>query len=125
QSLRMLDRVEVVVVDPRVLWDDTLRVVRVRGASERELAAVWDRAQAQLSENGLRPGWHPIAGPAVEALFAPAHHPLASAVVTEAHRAGVEVVSVDVDALGELRPTFDEICPLPNGSVDEALVAAV
>jgi magnesium-transporting ATPase (P-type) len=125
QSLRMLDRVEVVVIDPRVLWDDTLRVVRVRGAGAGDLAAVWDRAQSQLLANGQRPGWHGIADSGAEAFFQPAHHPLASAVVAEAHRAGVEVVSVDVDALGELRPAFDEICPLPNGSIDAALAAAV
>jgi magnesium-transporting ATPase (P-type) len=125
QSLRMLDRVEAVLIDPRVLWADNLRVVRVRGAGERELPSAWNSAQMRLSDNGLRPGWHPITDSDAEALFQPAHHPWASAVVTEAHRAGVEVASVDVDALEELRPAFDEIYPLPNGSIDHALAAAV
>ena len=64
----------------------------------------------------------------VEALFLPAHEPLASAVVAEAHRTGAEFISVDVDSLDELRPAFDEIRPVKSGtdsSIDEALAAAV
>jgi P-type E1-E2 ATPase len=125
KRLRMLDRVEVVLVDPRVLAGDTLRVARVRGADERELAAVWTRAQQRLVDGDLQPGWHPVTDSGAEALFQPAPHPMASAVVAEAHRAGVEVASVDVEALDELRPAFDDVCPLPNGSIDDALAAAV
>ena len=65
----------------------------------------------------------------VEALFRPALDPLASAVVAEANRTGADLVSVDVDSLGELRPAFDDITPLDNGSIDwaidDALVRAV
>ncbi|HET9874161.1 MAG TPA: HAD-IC family P-type ATPase, partial [Mycobacterium sp.] len=127
-SLRELDRVDTVIIDPRVLCTDKLRVVHVRSAAEDELADVWDRAQARLGDDGLLPGWHPVAGPGPltpEASFQPVLKPLASAVVTEARRADVEVLSVDVDALGELRPLFDEICPLNGASVDDALTAAV
>jgi cation-transporting ATPase I len=126
-SLRELDRVDLVVIDPRVLCGDTLRVAQVRGADDDDLAGVWERAQARLGDTGLRPGWHPVAaGPgAPEASYQPALDPLAAAVVTEGRRADVEVVSIDVDALGELRPLFDEVRPADGAALDEALTAAV
>lgn len=63
--------------------------------------------------------------PAVEDLFRGAHAPLASAVVAEAHRSGADLVSIDVDMLGELRHAFDDL-RLPNGrSLDDALAATV
>ncbi|MEO8815592.1 MAG: cation-translocating P-type ATPase, partial [Mycobacterium sp.] len=127
-SLRELDRVDTVIIDPRVLCGDTLRVVRVRGADDDELAAVWEQAQARLGEGGLHAGWHRIGksgtdGP--EASFQPALLPLAAAVVTEARHADVEVVSVEAEALGELRSIFDEIHPMDAVSVDDALAATV
>nr|WP_082951512.1 cation-translocating P-type ATPase [Mycobacterium sp. 852002-51057_SCH5723018] len=131
-ALRRLDRVDAIVIDPRVLCTGSLRVARIRGADERELSAAWNRAQLVLENNGQRPGWHRVPGispsasdSGVEALFRPAHDPLASAVVAEAHRTGAELVSVDVDLLGELRPAFDEVTPLEGGSIDDALARAV
>ncbi|OBA75372.1 haloacid dehalogenase [Mycobacterium sp. 1554424.7] len=131
-ALRRLDRVDAIVIDPRVLCTSGMRVARIRGADERELPAAWNRAQLVLQNNGQRPGWHRVPGmsasephAAVEALFRPSHDPLASAVVAEAHRTGAELVSVDVDSLGELRPAFDEITPLQGGSVDDTLARAV
>ncbi|WP_200900676.1 cation-translocating P-type ATPase [Mycolicibacter heraklionensis] len=125
-SLRELDRVDTVVIDPRVLCGETLRVMQVRGADDDELRAAWAQAQARLNDADLTPGWHRI-GPrsGVQASFQPALLPLASAVVTEARRADVEVVSVEAEALGELRPIFDEIRPLDGASIDQALAAAV
>ncbi|EUA68741.1 metal cation transporting p-type ATPase CtpH domain protein [Mycobacterium xenopi 4042] len=38
EILRRLDRVDVLIIDPRVLCTDRLRVVRVRGADEDELS---------------------------------------------------------------------------------------
>ncbi len=127
ESLRRLDRVDAIVIDPRVLCVGKLRVVRVRGAAEGDLSAVWDSAQARLEDNDRYPGWHPVPGrgPGVEALYQPSHHPLASVVLGEARRSGVELISVDIDALGELRPAFDEIGPLRNESVDDALSQAL
>ncbi len=138
ESLRRLDKIDAIVIDPRILCTDTLRVARVRGSSdasgldETELTAAWNRAQLMLEKNSLRPGWRAVRGISgrgpnarVEALFLPAHDPLASAVVAEAHRTGAELISVDVDSLDELRPAFDEIRPVKNGSIDEALAAAV
>ncbi len=130
QCLRRLDRVDALLVDPRVLCTDTLRVVRVRGADEDEIAdpsAAWDAAAQLLQEKrGLRVGWHPVAGvPDVEALVGPTHDPLASAVLAEARRADLDLISVEIDDLGELRPAFDELRAAANESIDDALVAAL
>jgi cation-transporting P-type ATPase I len=132
ESLRRLDRVDALLIDPRVLCTDTLRVVRVRGADDDELSPAWNRAQLLLENRGLLAGWHPVPGlhgrgpdSAVEALIGLTHDPLASAVLAEARRAGLDLVSVDIEDLGELRSAFDELRPAENGSVDDALVAAL
>ncbi len=129
QSLRRLDRVDALLIDPRVLCTDMLRVVRVRGADEDAISPAWNRAQLLLEKRGLRVGWHPVpggpAGANVEALIGPTHDPLASAVLAGARRAGLDLISVDIDDLGELRPAFDELRPPENGSIDDALVAAL
>ncbi len=135
EALRRLDLVDAIVIDPRVLCTESLRVARIRGADEKELAAAWNRAQLLLEKDGLSPGWHPVPGIAsqrsnsvAEALFLPTHDPLASAVVTEAHRTGADLITVDVDSLDELRPAFDEVRPLTNEasqSIDAALAHAV
>jgi magnesium-transporting ATPase (P-type) len=132
ESLRWLDRVDALLVDPRVLCTDALRVVRVRGADEDELSPAWNRAQLLLEKRGLRAGWHPVPGMsargsdnAVEALIGPTHDPLAAAVLAEARRAGLDLISVDIDDLGELRPAFDELRPLQRASIDKALAAAL
>jgi cation-transporting P-type ATPase I len=130
-SLRRLHKVDSIVIDPRVLCTDTLRVARIRGADDSEVSAGWNRAQLMLEKNSLRPGWHRVprtsgsrAKSKVEALFSFAHAPLASAVVTEAHRTGADLISVDDDSLGELRTAFDDVRPL-GGSIDNALAGAV
>ena len=132
EKLRWLDRVDALLVDPRVLCTNTLRVVRVRGADEDELSPAWNRAQLLLEKKGLRVGWHPVPGlsgkgsdAVVEALIGPTHDPLASAVLAEARRAGLELISVGVDDLGELQPAFDELRPLQRASIDTALAAAL
>lgn len=135
ESLRRLNKVDTIVIDPRVLCTDTLRVSRIRGADDSELPAAWSRAQLMLENSGLRAGWRKVSGISsgrsgaqVEALFLPAHDPLASAVVGEANRAGAQLVTVDHESLDELRPAFDEVRPLKSGtdkSIDDALAAAV
>ena len=134
-ALRRLDRVDTIVIDPRVLCTTGMRVARIRGADERELSAAWNRAQLVLQNNGQRPGWHRVPGmsgsephSAVEALFRPSHDPLASVLIAEAHRTGSDLVSVDLDSLGELRPAFDDLRPVKgtsNASIDDALAHAV
>ena len=132
EKLRWLDRVDTLLVDPRVLCTDALRVVRVRGADEDELSPSWNRAQLLLEKKGLRAGWHPVPGlsrngseAGVEALIGLTHDPLASAVLAEARRAGLDLISVGVDDLGELQPAFDELRPLQRASIDNALAATL
>jgi cation-transporting P-type ATPase I len=127
-SLRRLDRIDALLVDPRVLCTDTLRVVRIRGADDDELSPAWNRAQLLLEKRALRVGWHPVPGASdanVEALVGPTHDPLAAAVLAEARRAGLDLISVDIDDLGELRTAFDDLRPTDIGPVDDALVAAL
>lgn len=124
EKLRWLDRVDVLVIDPRVLCTNALRVVRVRGADEDQLSPAWNRAQLLLENTGLTAGWHAVDAK-VEALIGPTHDPLASAVLAEARRSGLELISVEVEDLGELQPAFDELRPLGRASIDAALAAAL
>lgn len=73
EGLRRLDRVDALLIDPRLLY---------RGA---------------------------------------ARHPLASALLAEARASGAELVTLDVESLGELRPAFDELAPVVAGAGDEEL----
>nr|WP_062982535.1 cation-translocating P-type ATPase [Nocardia anaemiae] len=125
---RRLDRVDAVVFDPRALCCDELRVARIRDVPEHERTAVWQWAQDQLDCGAWQPGWQPVAravtGSGSAVLVRYAHHPLASAVLGEVRRSGAEAVSVDVDTLDDLRPSFDDLDPV-HDSVDEALTSAV
>lgn len=130
RAFRRLDRVDAVVFDPRTLCGAQLRVARIRDVSERKRATVWEWAQDQLDRGALRPGWQQVApsmsgdggGGAVSVRFA--HHPLATAVLGEARRSGVEVVSVEVDTLDDLRSSFDDLHPV-DGCLDDALARTV
>ncbi|OBG01627.1 HAD-IC family P-type ATPase [Mycolicibacter sinensis] len=134
-SLRRLDKVDTVLIDPRVLAGEQRRVVQIRGAGEHELPLAWRHAQSLLDKPGLRPGWHRVPRmnarssgrkDPVEALILPAHHALASAVVLEARASGAELVTVDTDILGELRPGFDDVHARPaDQDIDAALATAV
>ncbi|MGV0624781.1 cation-translocating P-type ATPase [Mycolicibacter minnesotensis] len=75
EGLRRLDRVDAVLIDPRVLASGSAR------------------------------------------------HPLAAALLAEARTAGVQLITLDVTELGELRPAFDELAPA--GDTDLALDAAL
>jgi cation-transporting P-type ATPase I len=124
EKLRWLDRVDALLIDPRVLCTNTLRVVRVRGADEHELTPAWNRAQLLLEKKGLTVGWHPVDAK-IEALIGPTHDPLASAVLAEARRAGLELISVEIEDLGELHPAFDDLRPLQRASLDAALATTL
>ena len=125
RALRALDRVDVIVLDPRSLYTDTLTISRVRGVDSDQRARAWEAARAALARGGLGPGWHklssiPGAGRAGSALVSPVRDPMATAVVAEARRARVRVVSVDDDGLRSLAQGFDTLVPA-SGSLDASL----
>ena len=128
EGLRRLDKVDALLIDPRVLCGETMRVVRVRGARDGELLSAWTRAQELLDE-GAAPGWHRVHPASIdeplEALIAPAAHPLASALITRGRDSGARLVSVDTELLGDLRPAFDDLLPVGGGGIDHALADAV
>ncbi len=124
EALRRLDRVDTVLVDPRALCIDELRVIRIRGAPERDRAAIWEWARQQIDDGNLTTGWQSASHPSAQVLIRNAHHPLASATLAEVRHAGAEVVSVDTDSLGDLRSMFDDIRP-GDGAIEEALLEAV
>jgi len=140
RALRALDRIEVIVIDPRVLYTDELTVTRVRGVGRSGSAPAWQAARGALEASLLGPGWHRLAdipGSGIEmgeALVSPVRDPLATAVVSEARRSGARVVSVRDDGLRSLGQGFDTLYRraedrraghrLPE-SLDDALAAAV
>lgn len=129
RALRTLDRVDAVVVDPRMLYTDGLVVSRVRGVSNGRRGEVWAAAQAALDGGNLHPGWHrlteiPGAGSDGEVLVSPLRDPLATAVIAEARKSRHRVVSLDDDGLRSLAQGFDEL-RVVEGSIDEALTAAI
>jgi cation-transporting P-type ATPase I len=130
-AIRLLDRVDAVVVDPRTLLTDELQIGRLRAVSGRDRAAVWQWASRRLERGALPPGWHRAprrdnghGDSPVEVLVRHGHHPLAASVLSEIRRAGVDSISIDHDELDDLRPSFDELQPL-HGDVDEALAEVV
>lgn len=128
-ALRRLDRIDAVVIDPRVLWTADLRVGRIRDVDDRRRAEVWQWAQDQIDADALTAGWHDEPdGASGRVLVRYATHALASSVLREIRRSAIEVVSVDVDGLDDLRSSFDDLHPFPAGSggrLDDALAASV
>jgi H+-transporting ATPase len=129
---RRLDRVDAVVIDPRSLCTADLHISRIRGANEANRAGVWERAQELLEAGKLTTGWQPIDGPwhtghdpPPKVLIRHAHHRMASAVIAEGRRSGLELVSVDCADLGNLGSGFDELRSQNGGSINDALSAAV
>ena len=128
RALRTLDRVDAIVIDPRVLYTDDLMVSRVRGVPDAQRAHAWAGARAALDERtSVRDGtgWPPSPGRQVgEVLVSPVRDPLAAAVVTEARRSQPRVVSLDDDGLRSLAQGFDHL-RIVDGSIDHAVAAAV
>ncbi|ORW14767.1 haloacid dehalogenase [Mycobacterium nebraskense] len=130
--LRTLDRIDAIMVDPRALYTDELTVSRVLGVENSARAHAWEAVRSALANDGLKPGWHPLAeiagaGSVGEALISPVRDPFAAAVLTEARRSRPRVYSLDDDGLRSLAQGFDQLYPAgePGGSVDHAVVAAV
>ena len=97
-ALRLLDRVDAVVVDPRALATDELRVGRFRDVAQADRAEVWQWAQGRLEAGELSAGWHRVApafGGAArngrargQVLVYRRHDPRAHGVLAEIRRAG-------------------------------------
>jgi len=129
RALRALDRVDVIVIDPRSLYTDKLMISRVRGVTNSHRAKAWEAARVTLDGGKLGPGWHALrtikgAGRTGEALVSPIRDPFATAVVSEARRAGARVVSVDDDGLRSLAQGFDTLYPMGD-ELDDALAGLV
>jgi magnesium-transporting ATPase (P-type) len=129
RALRVLDRVDTIVVDPRALYTEELMISRVRGLENSHRSTAWEAARVALDAGQLGPGWHPLssipdAGDTGEALVSPIRDPYASALLAEARRAKLRVISIDDDGLRSLAQGFDGLHPV-DGSVDAALAEAV
>ncbi|MDF3311592.1 cation-translocating P-type ATPase [Rhodococcus sp. T2V] len=135
EALRRLDRVDAVVIDPRVLYTATLTVSRVAGVPDRDRTRVWEAGRAAVDQGRLAAGWHPVtavpgladttpddasADDDARVLVSPVHDPYASAIVAEARRAQAQVISIDDDGLRSLRNGFDRLDPI-TGSIDDTL----
>ncbi len=133
-ALRMLDRIDTVVVDPRVLATEELRIGRFRHVADRDRAAVWQWAQARLQAGELTTGWHRVAKDFAgngangrargQVLVCWRPDPLAAGVLAEIRRSGASVVSVDLEELDELRSSFDDLHSA-DGGIDSALAGMV
>jgi cation-transporting P-type ATPase I len=133
-ALRTLDRVDAVVVDPRILATEELRVGQFRDVAQSDGNAVWQWAQGQLQAGRLSAGWHSVA-PAFDGavrngrgrgrvLVCNSHDSRAHGVLAEIRRAGAQAVSLDLDELGDLRSSFDDLYPA-DPDIDSALARAV
>ena len=121
EVLRLLDQVDVVVIDPRTMVGRTCEVGDLDGVTDADgRTALWRAAVADVSEGLLDPGWHPRSAlsPRHDGLRLPdsarllvtrTPEPLALEIVAAARAARLAVFSLDVDWLGSLRGGFDEL----------------
>ena len=133
EALRRLDRVDAVLIDPRVLLTDELQVGHLEEVAEHRRTQVWNWAQEQVQRGKLGAGWHPApvahegnghGASAGRVLIRHVHHPLAAAVIGEVRNADIDLVSVDGDELDELRSSFDELYPVDT-TLGDALADTV
>ncbi len=130
-ALRHLDRVDAIVIDPRVLYTAKLDVTRVFGVDDRDRTRLWEHTRRAVENGDLEPGWHPVQSiPGVKGfeggrvLVGPVHDGYASELLAEARRARVEVISADDESLRSLRNGFDRLQPFSE-SMDRTLRDAV
>ncbi|RVW02711.1 cation-translocating P-type ATPase [Rhodococcus xishaensis] len=132
-TLRRLDSITALVVEPRALLTAELRVSRIRGVSDARRAEVWESARSAVEAGELTEGWHalaelpdPDASDAAEpaVLVSRVHDPLATAVLEQTRHAEVTVHSLDDEALGSLRSAFD-VLRTPSTTTDSDLAAIV
>lgn len=132
EALRRLDRVDVVLLDPRVLCTTgPLRIRAIAGVGDSHRTSAWTHAATELARGALDVGRHELRAPwaggpgSFEVFVSPAPDPLATAVIEEARGGGADVVSLDVEDLGDLRSAFDDLRPAGDRSIDDALERAV
>ena len=129
-AVRLLSTVDTVLIDPRALYSDELTVTRVEGVTPKDRDRAWEAARAALAAGLLTPGWHELTdipetdGVEGTALISPLRDPYASALVTEARRVGVRVISLDDDGLRSLGQGFDDLKPFV-GSIDDSMKQAL
>ncbi len=85
-ALRMLDRIDTVLVDPSVLFDDSLRVSDIREVAESDRVAVWEQARKALNDGTVGVGRHRIGG--AEVVVRPVRKGLAETLIGEIRAAG-------------------------------------
>lgn len=129
RGLRLLDRVDAIVIDPRALYTRGVTVSRVRGLENSHRASAWEAARIALARGELGVGWHPLStvcpGEGIgEVLVSPVRDPHASALLAEARRTNLRVISVEDDGLHSLAEGFDQL-QTARGSVDNAVADAV
>ncbi|CAN5750154.1 cation-translocating P-type ATPase [soil metagenome] len=129
RAFRLLDRVDTLVVDPRALYTQELMISRINGITNSHRASAWEAARIALESGTLQVGWHalssiPNAGTVGDVLVSPVRDPYASAVIAEARRVDIRVVSVDDDGLRSLAAGFDHLHPIA-ASVDQAVADVI
>ena len=123
EALRLLGAVDSLVIDPRVLVTDVSTVTELHGASGDARNRLWQEATQELADGTLGPGWHGLDAlsptretvgipPTASFLVTNLPEPLALAVLDAARSSGLLVASLDVDWLGPMRSSFDELQPI-------------
>lgn len=129
--LRRLDGIDTLVVDPRVLYTDVLTVAQVRDVAASDRTAAWRAAAAAVETGEFGVGWHELDGfgfgfAGATVLVTPVRDGLATAVLLEARRADLKVISLDHPGLHSLRHAFDDLLPVSgDADLDAALDEAV
>jgi len=129
QALGLLGNVDAVVVDPRALVSDVVTVTEVRDATGRARDRLWLAASDELADGTLQPGWHGLdaLSPTRDTREIPrgasflvtrVPEPLALEVLDAARSGGLLVASLDVDWLGPLRSSFDELQPVTGSPLE-------
>ncbi len=135
QALGLLGNLDGIVIDPRVLVTEVATVSEIRDASGRARDKLWTAATDELAHGTLQPGWHGVDAlspmrdttgipPGATFLVTRTPEPLALKVLDAARSAGLVCGTLDVDWLGPLRSSFDELQPVtfptPGPGDDEA-----
>ncbi|MFT3660433.1 MAG: cation-translocating P-type ATPase [Gordonia sp. (in: high G+C Gram-positive bacteria)] len=122
RALRGLSEIDTLLVDPRALFTEELRISRITGVDGEQRTAAWHEADAELSAGRLSAGWNTVDTTVgtVGVLVAPVFAPLAPVVLMEARKAGLRILSLADEAYGTLHQAFDDLFPADD-DVDAAL----